>query len=182
MNQTAVSILVASNVLLAAAVTFQAFKTQPPLAPAAVIEPPPPPSLDLTPLLKPVETLDQSLGQFSSTLQRFNTTIVQYDFLQKEIERLGRLDQALAVRVNIEAAKPESEQTEESTQALDQLRQLHAQVQKETERRRQTMIQLIGGLEKELASTTLNEAEVKQAIREIPVPSEEPAAAPASPE
>jgi hypothetical protein len=187
MSQFSQWLLVGSNLLLSAAVGYHVFFRAE--SPAPVIQiPEPPPAIDLQPLLKPVETLDQSLGKFSSTLQRFNTTIVQYDFLQKEIERLGRLDQALGMRLNMEIAKKaeEGKKTEaaeagEQNKLIDQIREIQGKVQKETERRRETMLQLIAGLERELATGGIDEAAVRKALGGdgLPVPESEPTEDPA---
>jgi hypothetical protein len=172
-------LLAGSNLVLASAVSYHVFMR--PETPAPVIQlPEPPPAVDMQPLLKPVETLDESLGKFSSTLQRFNTTIVQYDFLQKEIERLGRLDQALGMRLNLEitkkaeqGGKPDKGEAEEQDKLIEQLREIQGKVQKESERRRETMLRLIAGLERELATGGIDEADVRKALGEGSVPAPE---------
>lgn len=164
-------LLAGSNLLLAAAVSYHVFFRAPGPAPVVAVPPQSPPALDLQPLLKPVETLDESLAKFSSTLQRFNTTVVQYDFLQKEIERLGRLDQALGMRLNLEinkkaelGEKTPQEEVENQDKLVEQIREIQTKVQKESERRRETMLQLIAGLERELATGGIDEAEVREAL------------------
>jgi hypothetical protein len=130
--------------------------------------------VNLEPLLKPVESLEEALGRFSATLQRFNTTIVQYDFLQKDIERLSGLDQAVAMRLNQEQqnkAQLGDEAGEQIDEMIGQIQQFQEQVQKELEQRRQMMMQLIAGLEQNLAASNLDEDAIREAIGEMPPPS-----------
>ena len=127
--------------------------------------------LDLTPLLAPIESLDESLSGFTETLQRFNTTLVQYDFLQKEIERMANLDQIIANRLNLELQN--KEQLGEAADAtvdetIDQITQFQQQVQQELEQRRQMMMQLIAGLEQELAKSNVDEKAVREVIGDTP--------------
>jgi hypothetical protein len=186
-------LLALSNLALAAAVAFHVFirPASSPVAPGGTEtasggspEASSALQVDLEPLAKPMETLDRSLAKFSATLQRFNTSIVQYDFLQKEMERLARLDQALGMRLNLETAKQAEagdEPDEELAAVIGQIRQIQAQVQQESTRRRETMLQLIAGLERELVTSGIDEQAVREAIGDIPPPADaNPAPAPAS--
>lgn len=166
-------LLVIANIILAVAVSVFVFgrgsdKQSAAFAPQAV-------EVDLDPLLKPVESLEEALGRFSSTLQRFNTTIVQYDFLQKDIERLVGLEQAVAMRLNQEqqnkATLGEEEAGEEIDKLIGQITEFQGQVQKELEQRRQMMMQLIAGLEQNLAASNIDEDAMREVIGDTPIPS-----------
>jgi len=143
--------------------------------------------LDLEPLLEPIASLEDSLGRFASTLQRFNTTLVQYDFLQKDIERIGNLDQAVAARLNQElfnhsqlGEDVDEEAKKSIEETITQIQEFQQQIQKELEQRRQMLMQLIAGLEQELASSNLDERKVREIIGDTPpVP---PAPAPVIPQ
>lgn len=150
MNTVSQVILVGSNLVLAAAVSLHVLKSAPTAIGAAKVTPPSgsvPESL-----LKPIETLDQSVNRLTLTLQRFNTSSLQYEYLQKEIERLAHLDQTLAKRINLEEEKPSKEKTVETEKGLKQLQVLQDQVQQELKRRRESVVRLIEGLERQLDS------------------------------
>jgi len=127
--------------------------------------------VDLAPLLKPIESLEEALDRFAVNLQRFNTTIVQYDFLQKDIDRLSGFDQAVSLRLNQERANKEQlgdEAGKEIDELIGQIEELKGQVEKEIEQRRQMLMQLIAGLEQNLAASNLDEEAMRQVIRETP--------------
>lgn len=162
MNITGQILLVASNLVLAAAVSFHVYRAA--LAPVPAPVPPPvvapiplppatpaaPVTLDVLPLQKPLETLDQSVNRLTLTLQRFNTTAMQYEYLQAEVERLARIDQTLATRINEAQKSPAKLQTAEFKKGLKQLEALQDQIQAEMKRRRETLAQLLDGLERQL--------------------------------
>lgn len=164
MNITGQILLVASNLVLAAAVSFHVYKAT--LLPVPASVPPPvaapnplppatpvaPITLDVLPLQKPLETLDQSLKRLTLTLQRFNTTAMQYEYLQTEVERLSRIDQTLATRINEAQKSPAKAKTAEFEKSLKQLKVIQDQVQAEMKRRRETLGQLVNELEGELAA------------------------------
>lgn len=168
MSITGQILLVVSNLVLAAAVSFHVYRAAlapvpapvpppvvapipiPPAAPAPTVAPAAPVTLDVLPLQKPLETLDQSVNRLTLTLQRFNTTAMQYEYLQAEVERLTRLDQTLATRINEAQRSPAKVQTAEFEKGLKQLKTLQDQVQAEMKRRRETLGQLIDGLERQL--------------------------------
>jgi len=172
MNITGQILLVVSNLVLAASVAFHVFRATlapvpapvppqvvapnslpvaPPVAPAAPVE------LDVRPLQKPLETLDQSVNRLTLTLQRFNTTTIQYEYLQTEIERLTRIDQTLATRLSDAQKSPSTAKTAEFEKSLKQLKVIQDQVQAEMKRRRETLGQLVNELEGELAAHTPNQ-------------------------
>lgn len=166
MNITGQILLVASNLVLAAAVSFHVYRAS--LLPVSASVPPPvvapnplppatpvaPITLDVLPLQKPLETLDQSVNRLTLTLQRFNTTAMQYEYLQTEIERLSRIDQTLATRINEAQKSPAKAKTAEFEKSLKQLKVIQDQVQAEMKRRRETLGQLVNELEGELAAQT----------------------------
>lgn len=150
MNTLSQVILVGSNLALAAAVSFHVMKSAPPVIEAAKVTQP---SASVhEPFMKPIEALDQSVNRLTLTVQRFNTTALQYEYLQKEIERLAHLDQTLAKRINLEDDKPSKEKTAETEKGLKQLQVLQDQVQQELKRRRESVVRLVEGLERQLDS------------------------------
>jgi len=168
-------ILVLANVTLAIAVVIFVLRSgpAPQNGPASPGVEPLSVQVDLDPLLKPVESLEEALDRFSVTLQRFNTTIVQYDFLQKDIERLVGLEQAVAMRMNQELqnkANLGDEAGKEIDEMIGEIEKFQEQVQKELEQRRQMMMQLISGLEQNLASSSLDEEAMREAIGDAPAP------------
>lgn len=107
--------------------------------------------LRLDALAEPIERLDQRLAGLTTTLQRLNTSSIQFDFLESELEQLAALERGLIVRGRtIEAGRTE-ENTEQVDEAIAQLGKLVTQVQTERQNRRRTLIALIAGLEKQLA-------------------------------
>ena len=173
MNTLPQWLLVLSNFIIAAAVCIFVFgrsdEKQPKkldiAAPAQAAE------INLDPLLEPITSLDDSLTRFSGTLQRFNTTLVQYDFLQKEIQRMANLDQLIGNQLNLELQNKE-QRGEDADPSVDetigQIRELQGQVQQELEQRRQMMLQLIAGLEQELAKSSGDEAAVRDVAGDGP--------------
>ena len=162
MNPARQWILVISNVIIAVAVSYFVFlrsgketaQTEVMAAPATAIE------VDLSPLIQPIESLETSFSRYAETLQRFNTSLVQYDFLQKEIQRIANLDQLVGNQLNIELQAKEQlgEDADESAsesadETIGQIREFQTQVQTELEQRRQMLFQLIAGLEEQLAKS-----------------------------
>ena len=165
-------LLVVANIIIAIAVSVFVFGPSPEKQAATAAAAPVSVKVDLDPLLKPVESLEEALGRFSATLQRFNTTIVQYDFLQKDIERLVGLEQAVAMRMNQEQqnkAQLGEEAGEQIDELIDQIQQFQEQIQQELEQRRQMMMQLIAGLEQNLAASSIDEDAMREVIGDTPV-------------
>ncbi len=149
-------ILVISNLIIALAVSFYVFARSetPAPTPEPVAAPAPTVELDLVPLIGPIQSLEESLVGYTETLQRFNTSLVQYDFLQKEIQRMANLDQVVGNQLNLEL-QAQAELGEEADEAIEQtigqMREFQTQLQAELEQRRQMLFQLIAGLEEQLA-------------------------------
>ncbi len=114
---------------------------------------PPPPSAATAPVLDPApfETIATELHSLNTTLQRLNTSTVQYQFLDKELESLANLERALAVRAQTQAAARTEDNAADIDRALEQIREISAKVTEERKTRRQLMLQLIAGLERQLA-------------------------------
>jgi len=170
MNNISQTILVASNVVLAAAVSIHVLKS--PATPATA------PSLT-----SGVTTLNESVNDLGLALQRFNTTSVQSDYLHNEIARLANLDQGLGERINFEKSRDPQPPTVEAEKRIQQLEQLQAQVQKELKGRRMAILQVINGLERQLGAATVAQKGSANVIasgiepkaaktEETPVPSE----------
>ena len=178
MNNLRQWIHVISNLVLAAAVCIFVFgrsKEKPAApAPAGPAAPATTAALDLDPLLEPIASLEESLGRSTETLQRFNTTLIQYNFLQKEIERLANIDQLAGNQLNLELQNKEQlgeEAGEAADERITQLREFQEQVQTEFEQRRQMMLQLIAGLEAELEKSNVGGDSVRDIFPDtLPTP------------
>jgi uncharacterized membrane protein len=182
MNRNVVAILVCVNVALTAALAAYLFMREEP-APAAD-EPAPPPvvNVDFATLEAPVTTLNANLDQLTSTIQRFNTSLIQYDFLKGEMDRLTNLDRTIGIRAQAQLAQATEENVDETKEAIAKLQELANKVQGEQQSKRQTMLQLISGLEKRLADLT-GTPPVPPAAAPTPMPAPvNPAPSPAQPE
>ncbi len=183
MNSLSQAILAGSNLVLAAAISYHVLKptATPPTAPTAIQSTPPvaaPPAVDLRPLLKPIEVLNQSVNQLSNSLQRSNTASTQYEFLQKEVERLDKIDQALATRINLEESKKPKTPSAEMEQNIKRFKSLQDQIQQEIKRRRETINNLIEGLEPQLDPTSTADKTSPKAPTNSQAPVETTAATP----
>lgn len=145
-------LLVGSNLVLAAAVSFHVLKSASlsGAAPMADLSR----AGDLRFLTEPTGNLEEAVNRLNLTLQRFNTTTLQYEYLQKEIERLGQLDQTLVKRIHLEETKPATAETEDAENALKQLQVFQGKVRQELKRNRESMVRLIEGIERQLDSAT----------------------------
>jgi predicted nucleic acid-binding Zn-ribbon protein len=139
MNTASLVLLVASNLVLAAAVSYHVLKSPP--APAAHG-------------LSSVETLDASVNRLTLTVQRFNTTSLQFEYLQKEIDRLGLLDQSLSKRIALEESKASDAETN-AEDGIKQLQTIQQQVRQELKQHRESIVRLVEGLERQLDSIAL---------------------------
>ena len=169
MNIKGQILLVVSNLVLAASVSFHVFRvgfarvpaqSQPQVTAPSLIPATTPVVLDVRPLQMPLEILDQSVNRLTLTIQRFNTTTIQYEYLRTEIERLTRLDQTLTTRFNEAQKAPSKVKSPEFENSLKQLQIVQEQVQVETKRRRESMGQLVDGLERQLEAQTVRQNSV----------------------
>lgn len=129
---------------------------------------------------EPVTKLNDNIDNLSATMQRFNTSLVQYDFLQKEMERLTALEKALRLRAQVIGSRRTAENEEETKKNLAQASRLLRQVQSEYLRHRGNLMRLIAGLERELAST-IDDAEIRKVLGS-PNPEPEAQSPPSIPE
>jgi vacuolar-type H+-ATPase subunit I/STV1 len=155
------AILAASNVVLAGAVVWLAASSR--STPGTAIE-------------STLQQVEKSLKEQTEATARLNTTLVQYDFLQKELERLGRLDIALAARANAVSAAEKTGSATDAAATLEKIKKVQTQLQAEIQNRKETLIKLIAGLEKNLAATRLDEKALGEVLK-TPAPAEKPAAA-----
>ena len=126
---------------------------------------------DFTPLEKPLANMTAEVEKLNATVQRFSTSYVQYDFLKREMDRLAVVDQTIGVRAQATAASKTDENTEEVEAVIGKLSSLSQQVKGQLQTRRQTMLRLISGLEKELAgisSTPLPAQNPPPIIKPVP--------------
>lgn len=130
---------------------------------------------DLGSLHEPIENLSKDVHALNTTVQRMNTSLVQYDFLEKELEGLGNLERGLTVRAQAVVAAKTPENATKSDEAVKQIGEVLKKVTAERTARRQTMLQLIAGLERQLAGLTGAPTVSDK------VPAEPPATAPESP-
>lgn len=112
---------------------------------------PVPVQVDLTGIDQPLTKVSKDLDQLTSSIQRFNTSLVQYDFLKREMDRLETLDQNIGMRAQVAASQKNDKNTKEIEEVLAKLSALSGKVKGEQQVRRQTMLKLISNLEKQLA-------------------------------
>lgn len=129
-----------------------------------------PVEVDLSGMAKPLSQVSQDLDQLTSSIQRFNTSLVQYDFLKREMDRLAALDQNIGMRAQVAASQKTDENTAEIEEVLTKLSTLSGQVKGEQQVRRQTMLKLISNLEKQLS-------QIAPTAPSMPAPAAQPAAA-----
>ncbi|MDA7536060.1 hypothetical protein N8528_03755 [Akkermansiaceae bacterium] len=129
--------------------------------------------VDLSPLEEPLIAVSTEVEQLNATVQRFSTSYVQYDFLKRELDHLSVVDQTIGAQTQATAASKNDKNAKEVEEMIGKLGNLSQQVKGQLQTRRQTMLRLISGLEKELAD-----------ISSTPLPQPETAApkASASPE
>ncbi len=153
MSTAAQILLIGSNVILASAVSFHVLKSDPAPSQAPTSNSS---SAGSSANLDPATLgqLENSITRLGTTLQGFNTSLVQYDYLQNEIERLGKLDQAIAERINLAQARKTKDTSANLQTAIDQLSLAQTGIKKEIERRRETVRLLISGLERKLDAAT----------------------------
>lgn len=175
MQQSLVPILLAVNLAVSAAIATFVFSRPAPQSEAetkVVQAEAPTVNVDFTSLKEPVENLNANLDQLTSTIQRFNTSLIQYDYLKGEMDRLGGLDRTIGLRAQAALAQATEENAEDTKAAIAKLQELSAQVQGEQQARRQTMLQLISGLERQLAN--LSGSPVAPPASPTPAPETEP--------
>jgi len=107
--------------------------------------------VDISGIEQPLAKVSKDLDQLTSSIQRFNTSLVQYDFLKREMDRLAALDQNIGMRAQVAASQKTGENTEEIEEVLAKLSALSGKVKGEQQVRRQTMLKLISNLEKQLS-------------------------------
>ena len=109
-------------------------------------------NVDTSSIQEPLAELTDKVDQLNHTVQRFSTSYVQYEFLKREMDRLSVVDQTIGVRAQATAATKTEKNAEEVDKVIGNLSSLSQQVKGQLQSRRQTMLKLISGLEKELAS------------------------------
>ena len=112
---------------------------------------PVPVEVDLSGIDQPLSKVSKDLDQLTTSIQRFNTSLVQYDFLKREMDRLAALDQNIGMRAQVAASQKTDDNTKEIEDVLSKLSALSGKVKGEQQVRRQTMLKLISNLEKQLA-------------------------------
>ena len=129
-----------------------------------------PSEIDLQALERPIAQITAEISKLNETVQRFSTSSVQYDFLKREMDQLGVIDQTIGAQAQATLAA----KTEENGEAIDanvaKLSKLSQQVKDQLQARRKTMLQLIAGLEKELAELSGSLPQKIQPKPEIAIP------------
>lgn len=150
MNNNAIAAFLALNILITGALGYLVFTDQEKLPEKAanVSEF----KVDISSMQKPLTELTDKVDQINQTVQRFSTSYVQYDFLKREMDRLSIVDQNIGVRAQATAASKTDKNEKEADEVINKLSNLSQQVKGQLQTRRQTMLKLISGLEKELAS------------------------------
>ncbi len=167
MNNNAVAALLGLNILITGGLGALLLTSKNEAAKAPEVK------VDLTQLEKPLAKVGADIDQLTSTVQRFSTSYVQYDFLKREMDRLAVIDQTIGVRAQATAAAKNDENAEEADKVIGQLSNLSGQVKGQLQTRRQTMLKLISNLEKQLAQisgTPIAQPQQRQVVRRAPQP------------
>ncbi|MGJ8695248.1 MAG: hypothetical protein ACSHYF_02960 [Verrucomicrobiaceae bacterium] len=164
MNSSAIAVLLGLNILVTGGLgalfikqTSEAQAAAP--SPSAI-------QAEMASIKEPLNQVSKDIARLNETVQRFSTSYVQYDFLKREMDRLAVVDQTIGVRAQATAATKTEKNAEEIDEVMGKLGALSQQVKGKLEVRRQTMMKLISGLEKELAE-----------ISAVPAAAPQPAAA-----
>ena len=152
MKDNAIGILLGLNILVTGGIGALLLTKFAPQEPAAGGLPQETITVDLSGLEKPLTKVSSDLDGLTETIQRFNTSLVQYDFLKREMDRLAIVDQTIGVRAQATAAAKTDENAEQVEETMEKLGVLSKQVKQQQETRRQTMLKLISGLEQQLAA------------------------------
>ena len=170
MNSTAIAAFLALNILITGGLGYLVVTGQKKAQTAATESIPTEIKVDISSMEQPLAELTDKVDQLNQTVQRFSTSYVQYDFLKREMDRLSVVDQTIGVRAQATAASKTDKNAKEVDEVIGKLSTLSQQVKGQLQTRRQTMLKLISGLEKELAS-----------ISGTPLPVPQPVLAPAPP-
>lgn len=174
MKQTGIILLVCLNLIGTAIFGTLLFQNQS-ISQNSAPQPDVPAEIDLEALEKPLAQITTEISKLNETVQRFSTSSVQYDFLKREMDQLAVIDQTIGAQAQATLAA----KTEENAEAIDadvaKLSKLSQQVKGQLQARRKTMLQLIAGLEKELAELSGSLPQKIQPKPEIAIP---PATAP----
>jgi len=171
-------LLVGSNLALAGAVWFIAFRPPAfsPQATGSSGEPSPPgqPPVGVSGPATPdfdAEALRKSIATLTLTMQGFNTTLVQYDYLQREIARLREVDELLGQRLREIHATHKTQPSDQTRQTMETILNNQTQIRGQIDKRRGDLQKLLTQLERRQ-----NEGQ-----RPLPAPGQRPAAQIADP-
>ena len=170
MSNNAIAAFLALNILITGGLGYLVVKGQQKAPEKAAMAQATPAEIkvDISSMEKPLAELTDKVDQLNQTVQRFSTSYVQYDFLKREMDRLSVVDQSIGVRAQATAASKTDKNAKEVDEVVGKLSALSQQVKGQLQTRRQIMLKLISGLEKELAS-----------ISGTPLPTPKPPVAPA---
>ena len=189
MNSNAIAAFLALNILITGGLGYLVVTGQQnaPDKAAMATATPAEIKIDVSSMEKPLAELTDKVDQLNQTVQRFSTSYVQYDFLKREMDRLSVVDQSIGVRAQATAASKTDKNAEEVDEVIGKLSTLSQQVKGQLQTRRQTMLKLISGLEKELASisgTTApapTPAPIPTPVPPVPAPQTPPTVPPTPP-
>ncbi|MFT7172405.1 MAG: hypothetical protein ACI9NQ_000616 [Paracoccaceae bacterium] len=122
-------------------------------------------TLELSSLAQPLANITSEIEKLNATVQRFSTSSVQYDFLKREMDHLAVVDQTIGVQTQATVASKTEKNAEQVDEAIGKLSNLSQHVKSQLQTRRKTMLQLISGLEKELAEISSPPSEKKAPVQ-----------------
>ena len=130
---------------------------------------------ELSLVQQPLANITSEIEKLNATVQRFSTSSVQYDFLKREMDHLSVVDQTIGVQTQATAASKTEKNAAQVDEAIGKLSNLSQHVKSQLQTRRKTMLQLISGLEKELAEISGNSPEkVPEKVPTTPAPAIKP--------
>lgn len=157
MNQTILSILLGINLIISTGVAAYVIlkKETPPQTVITKVEPslsiaPQKITVNLDKLAIPLASFNSNMSKLSNTIIRFNTSLVQYDFLKQEIQNISIANQTLLLRARAISSQTNEDNKKEMDAALEQLQKQVNQLSKLQNVYKQKTQLLILGLEKQL--------------------------------
>ena len=108
-------------------------------------------------LVAELAAVNKNLTSLTETVQRFNTSMIQYDFLKGQLSSLSETDRQINIKAQATNNAKTDENKEEVGKVITQLSELSKQIKGAQKDRNETMLKLINSLERKLEATKLEE-------------------------
>jgi len=108
-------------------------------------------------LVSELSEINGNLSELTETVQRLNTSVIQYDFLKGQLEALSATDRNIVLRAQATNNAKNEENKENVEKIIAQLTNLSKQVKGAQKDRNATMLKLINGLERQLAAIKIED-------------------------